>query len=143
VGELRAQPRRAHARQALRGGARRGLRRLRGGPGPPAVRARPAPAAAHDGGWRRAADAPDVQPRVRAAGHAGAVLRGGDRHGREPPDPRPLQRARADAVVGPNATAGSPSSTTRTRSAGRSSTPRDGRRRGSTSRRSAGRRTPC
>ena len=100
VGELRAQPRRADARQALRRRARGGVRRLRARRGAAAVRPRPAPAAADDARRRRAADPDGLQPDVLAAGHAGAVLRRGDRDGREPRDRGPHERARADAVVG-------------------------------------------
>ena len=100
VGELRAQPRRADARQALGRRARGGVRRLRTREGPAAVRPRPAPAAADDARRRRAADADGLQPDVLAARHAGAVLRRGDRHGREPRDRGADERALADAVVG-------------------------------------------
>ena len=55
VGALRAQPRRAHARQAHRRRARGGVRRLRPRPGHAALRPRPAPAAADDARRRRSA----------------------------------------------------------------------------------------
>ena len=63
VGELRAQPRRADARQALGRRARGGVRRLRPREGAAAVRPRPAPPAADDARRRRAADADGLQPR--------------------------------------------------------------------------------
>ena len=100
VGALRAQPRRAHARQALGRRARGGVRRVRARPRDADVRARPAPAAAVDARRRPAAHAARLLADVLAARHAGAVLRRGDRHGREPRDRGPLRGARADAVVG-------------------------------------------
>ena len=100
VGPLRAQPRRADARQALRGRARRGVRRLRPRARVAAVRPWPAPASADDARQRHRSHPTCIQPAVLAAGNAGALLRRGDRHGREPRHPRPHERALADAVVG-------------------------------------------
>ena len=100
VGELRAQPRRADARQAVGLGARGGVRRLRSEEGASAVRPRAAPAPADDARRRPAAAADGLQPRVLAPRHAGAVLRRGARDGREPRDRGPHERARPDAVVG-------------------------------------------
>ena len=99
VGELRAQPRRAHARQALRGRARGGVRRVRARRGPAALRARPAAAPAGHARRRPAPHPARLLARLLAAGHAGALLRRGDRHGREPRARGPDERALADAVV--------------------------------------------
>ena len=95
VGELRAQPRRAHARQAERGRARRRC-------SPPSGRTRSMQL--YGRGLRRrlptmlGGDERRIRmvvlARVLAARHAGAVLRRGDRDGREPRDRGPLQRAR-------------------------------------------------
>ncbi len=98
VGHVRAQPRRAHPRQALRRRAAGGLRRLRPRRGHAALRARAAPPAAADARRRPAPDPDGLQPAVLAARHAGAVLRRGDRHGREPRRRRPARRPDADAV---------------------------------------------
>ena len=81
VGELRAQPRRADARQAHREGARRGLRRLRPGRGDADVRPRAETPAAGDDGRRRAPHPDDVLARLLAPRHPGALLRRGDRDG--------------------------------------------------------------
>ena len=98
VGDVRAQPRRADARQAERQGARRGLRGVRPGPGHAALRPRaPAPAAS-DARRRPATAAARLQPAVLPPRHAGALLRRGDRHGREPRHPRPARGPDAHAV---------------------------------------------
>ena len=81
VGELRPQPRRADARQALRGRARGGVRRVRPRPGAAALRPRAAPAAADDARRRRAPHPHALLLAFSLPGHAGAVLRRGDRHG--------------------------------------------------------------
>ena len=100
VGALRAQPRRAHARQALRGRARGGLRRASG----PTSRCS-STGAGCAGGCRRCSTATSSAIRMvyslafSLPGHAGAVLRRGDRDGREPRDRGPPERALADAVV--------------------------------------------
>src|SRR5690606_2782587 len=75
VGHVPAQPRRAHARPAVRGRAPGVLRLLRRRPGAAAVRARAAPPAAPDARRRPAPDPDGVQPGVLAAGLADAVLR--------------------------------------------------------------------
>ena len=99
VGELRAQSRRAHARQAQRRRAPGGVRRLRAGEGASAIRPRHPEAAADHAGRRRAAHPPRVLARVLASRNAGPLLRRGDRDGREPRHRGPLQRPLADAVV--------------------------------------------
>ena len=103
VGPLPAQPRRAHARDGHRRGARLHVPRLRGRPAgahqpghppPPGAAAgqRPPPPGAHE----RAA--------LLAAGHTGHLLRRRDRHGRQRLPARPQRRAHADAVVRRTAT---------------------------------------
>ena len=123
VGALRPQPRRADARQALRRGARGGLRRLRARAGAADVRARAAAAAAVDARRRPAADADGLLAHVLPARDAGALLRRGDRDGREPGDRGALGGARADAVVLGGARRGS-RRRTRSRSGRRSPTGR-------------------
>ena len=98
VGDVPAQPRRAHAGQAVGRRAGGGLRRLRARPGHAAVRPGPAPSPADDARRRPTAAADGLQPAVRPARHADAVLRRGDRDGREPRRRRPPGRAHADAV---------------------------------------------
>ena len=98
VGQLRAQPRRAHPGQAQRVGACGGLRRVRPRGAPSALRARPAPPAADDARRRPGPHPSRLQHRVLAAGHAGPLLRRGDRDGREPRPRGPHERAHPDAV---------------------------------------------
>ena len=115
VGELRAQPRRAHARQAQRRRARGGVRRVRARGVDARLRPRDRAAAADDARRRPPPHPHGLQPAVLAARHARAVLRRGDRHGREPrrrragrPCARPCSGptsanggfSRADAVAG-------------------------------------------
>ena len=101
LGALRAQPRRADARQALRATSAQEVF-ARFGPDPDmqlygrGLRRR-LPTML-DGDERAHPDG--LLARVLAARHAGAVLRRGDRDGREPRHRGPLRRARADAVVG-------------------------------------------
>ena len=68
MGNVRAQPRRADARQAHRGGARRSLRRLRPRARHADLRTRAAPAAPTDARRRPAPDPHGLQPAVLAAG---------------------------------------------------------------------------
>ena len=70
VGHVRAQPRRAHPRQALGLRAAGGVRRLRSGGDDAGLRARPAPSAAADAGRRPAADPDGLQPALLPAGDA-------------------------------------------------------------------------
>ncbi len=75
VGHLRAQPRRAHPRQAVGLRAGRGVRRLRAGGDDAGLRPRPEAAAAADAGRRSAAGPHGLQPAVLPARHPGALLR--------------------------------------------------------------------
>ena len=108
VGQLRAQPRRAHPRQAERRRAPGGFRRLRPRPGHAALRPRTAPTAPVHARRRRAADADGLLAGLLPAGHSGPLLRRGDRDGREPRHPRTTRRAHADAVDRRPTTAASP-----------------------------------
>ena len=98
VGDVRAQPRRADPRQALRQGSSGGVRRVRPGAGDADLRPRPQAPAADDARRRPPADPDGLQPALQPAGHPDPLLRRGDRDGRGPrgrgPDGRPL----ADAV---------------------------------------------
>ena len=98
VGELRPQPRRAHPRQADRGGARGGLRRVRPGGADAGLRPRTGPPAPADARRRPAAHPHGLQPALLPAGNPRALLRRGDRHGREPRRRRPHVGAHPDAV---------------------------------------------
>ena len=98
VGQLRAQPRRAHPRQAEHDRAQGGLRRLRPRPRHAALRPRPAPPAPDDARRRPAPHPARLLPDVLAARHPDALLRRGDRHGREPRRRGPARRAHPDAV---------------------------------------------
>ncbi len=98
VGHLRAQPRRAHPRQAQRLRASGGLRRLRPGRVDAAVRTGTATPPPTDARRRPAACPHGLQPAVLAARHPGPLLRRGDRDGREPRGRRPSGGADADAV---------------------------------------------
>src|SRR3954464_8081920 len=98
LGDLPAQPRRAHARQARAGRARRGLRGLRAAGGHADLRPRDPPPGRLDAGRRRPAPAPGVVAAVLAAGHAGDALRRRGRHGRGPRARGPDERAHADAL---------------------------------------------
>ena len=98
VRELRAQPRRAHARQADGCRARGGLRGLRTRRAAARLRPRHHPAHPADARRRSAPDPHGLQPAVLAAGHARPLLRRGDRDGREPRDRGTAVGAHADAV---------------------------------------------
>ncbi len=100
VGQLPAQPRRAHPRQAEQGRAPGGLRRLRPGPGGAALRPRSAATAPAHARWRRAPHPDGLLADVLAARHAGPLLRRGDRDGGEPRRAGSAGGAHAHAVAG-------------------------------------------
>ena len=98
LGDVPAQPRRAHPGQARRDGARRGLRRLRARRGHADLRSRDPPAGRVDARRRRAAAADGVVAHDEPARIAGDPLRRRDRDGRGPRPGRPDGRPDADAV---------------------------------------------
>ena len=98
VGDVRAQPRRADPRQALRRGAPGGLRRLRTRARHADLRPRPQAPAADHAGRRPPADPHGLQPALQPSGHPDALLRRGDRDGRGPRGRGPDGGAHADAV---------------------------------------------
>ncbi len=75
VGDVRTQPRRAHAGQAQLFRTRGGLRRFRPGGAHAVVRPGPAPSPAHDARRRHGPDQDGVQPAVLTARHTGPLLR--------------------------------------------------------------------
>ena len=97
LGDVPAQPRRADARQARRGRARRRVRRLRARGGHADLRPRDPPPRRLDARRRRPAAADGVVADAVAARHAGDPLRRRDRHGRGPRARGPDGGAHADA----------------------------------------------
>ena len=97
VGALPPQPRRAHARDGHRRGARLHVPRLRARPPGPGQRRHP-PAAGPAAGQRPQAHRDDERAAVLHAGDADHLLRRRDRHGRQHLPRRPQRGAHADAV---------------------------------------------
>ncbi|CAA9331956.1 MAG: GH13_16 / GH13_36 / GH13_4 / GH13_23 / GH13_ 17 / GH13 / GH13_31 / GH13_40 / GH13_30 / GH13_29 / G H13_35 / GH13_20 / GH13_2 / GH13_34 / GH13_18 / GH13 _21 / GH13_10 / GH13_1 / GH13_19, partial [uncultured Gemmatimonadaceae bacterium] len=97
VGDLPAQPRRAHARDGDRRGARLHVHGVRARQADAHQRGDPPPARAADG-QRPPADRADERAPHVDAGHADHLLRRRDRHGRQRLPRRPQRRAHADAV---------------------------------------------
>ena len=97
VGDLPAQPRRAHARDGHRPRARLHVPHLRRRPAHARERRHPPAPRAADG-ERPATDRAHHLPADDDAGHADPLLRRRDRHGRQHLPRRPQRRAHADAV---------------------------------------------
>ena len=97
VGDLPAQPRRAHARDGDEQRARLHVPHLRHRPAGAHQPRHPAAPRAADG-ERPGAHPPDEQPAAVDAGLADRLLRRRDRHGRQHLPRRPQRRAHADAV---------------------------------------------